>query len=188
MTAYASDQSIAFASLGATGHGRGGAPNDHWELAPAVSPPLTGEAWSSPYEMMADLIPGFSISASEPDQGFSAAIEVRRAVPIDRNAPGPLCVWARRRDGQPMTPATAALVADFVPTSILSALSVPARLVSLDNTIRIGAIRASEWLLLSFRPHVTANDYGHGSVFLWTPDGHLVAVGSQTASIRQAEQ
>lgn len=33
------------------------------------------------------------------------------------------------------------------------------------------------------RPHLAAGGYGHGSVHLWTEDGHLLATASQTAAM-----
>jgi acyl-CoA thioesterase len=54
---------------------------------------------------------------------------------------------------------------------------------SLDNTIRIGAAAETEWILLDMRPNLAVGGYGHGVANVWTEDGRLLAVASQTASM-----
>src|SRR5690606_31044793 len=94
-----------------------------------------------------------------------------------------LCLWARRRDGKPITAAIAAYLADLVPMGISHGLGVIAAGTSLDNTVRIGDFTESEWILLDIRPHFAAGGYGHGTVHVWSEDGRLMASATQTASM-----
>ena len=54
---------------------------------------------------------------------------------------------------------------------------------SLDNAMRFGGATTSEWVLLELDPHLASGGYGHGGLFVWSPDGRLLATGSQTAAL-----
>jgi acyl-CoA thioesterase len=117
--------------------------------------------------------------------GFITVVEMRHA-PVTAHPDagrGRVCLWVRRKDGTPITPALAAYLADMVPMSIARACGVVAGGTSLDNTIRIGSFVESEWVLIDLRPHLAVGDYGHGAAHVWSEDGHLMATASQTASM-----
>ena len=120
------------------------------------------------------------------DVGFTTVIEMRHADQRDHPDPGPgrVCLWVRRRDRGPITPAVAAYIADLVPMSVARAFGVVAMGISLDNTIRIGGFVDTEWVLVDLRPHLAAGDYAHGVAHVWSESGHLMATASQTASMR----
>jgi hypothetical protein len=101
--------------------------------------------------------------------------------------PGRVCPWLRRSDGGPVTPALAGYLADLVPLSIVRGCGVTGAGTSLDNTIRIGAAAETEWILLDLRPNLAVGSYGHGIANVWTEDGHLLAVASQTASLMELD-
>ena len=42
-------------------------------------------------------------------------------------------------------------------------------------------------MLLDLRPHAAVGDYGHGTAHVWSEDGRLMAVASQTASMRHID-
>ncbi|MEZ5180102.1 MAG: thioesterase family protein [Acidimicrobiales bacterium] len=121
--------------------------------------------------------------------GFAVAVDMREPEVIHHPEPGPgrTCLWVRRRDGEAITPAVAAYLADMVPMSICRALGTIALGTSLDNTIRIGSFEPTEWILLDLRPHLALGGYGHGVAHVWSESGHLMATASQTASLRPVD-
>lgn len=187
VTATTDQGHVVFASLGATGPLDQGGIEGSYDRAPVVGTPDDAEPWSSPFSGMAEAA-GIdpSVLAIPPRTGFTEAIELRKAAIIEHPDPGPgrTCVWARRRDGVPITPAVASFVADMVPMSVARAVGRITTGTSLDNTVRVGAFRPSEWILLDLRPHFAAGGYGHGLVHVWDESGALMATASQTASMK----
>lgn len=178
---------VMFASLGATGHLREHGLTGTFEHRPVVTPPLDSEPRGGPFTTMlrnagVDLD---KVPALPRDVGFSAVIEFREPEVIEHPDPGPgrICMWVRRRDGVPVTPATIAFMADMVPLSVAHGCGVVAGGISLDNTIRVGAFEASEWVLVDLRPHLAVGDYGHGAAHIWSESGELLATASQSASM-----
>jgi len=180
------DGGIVFASLGASGHYREAGLTGEFENPPVVEPPEEAEIWKSPFAGLARFAKTeFKIPEILEKVGFSTVMEMREPKILDHPDPGPgrLCLWARRVDREPISPAVAAYMADMVPLSIAHAMGVMAGGTSLDNTIRIGSFPESEWILLDLRPHLAVGDYGHGAVHIWTLEGHLLATASQSASM-----
>lgn len=177
---------VVFASLGATGQYREDGLTGEFENFPAVTVPDESARWTSPFSGLTRFAPA---GATEPpfreNTGFNTVIEVREAEVLEHPdpAPGRLCLWIRRVDHEPITPAIAAYMADMVPLSIAYAFEVIAGGTSLDNTIRIGSFVDSEWILLDLRPHLAVGDYAHGVAHIWSEGGHLMATASQTASM-----
>jgi acyl-CoA thioesterase len=83
-----------------------------------------------------------------------------------------------------MSAATLAILGDYVPFGIGQALGARAGGNSLDNTLRVGTLVASEWVLLDIRIDAIANGFGHGVVHLWAQDGTLLASASQSTMVR----
>jgi acyl-CoA thioesterase len=54
---------------------------------------------------------------------------------------------------------------------------------SLDNSLRVGRLVDTEWVLLELVAHTAEAGFGHGEVRMWAPDATLMAVGSQTAKM-----
>lgn len=182
------DGDVMFASLGATGHHGDGEPAGTFENPPEVQRPEDSQAWRSPFAAMVDRS-GLDVDVPPMPEGvgFPTVIEFR--VPEVRShpdpAPGRTCLWARRRDGVPVTPALVAFIADMVPLSLSAALGVVAVSISLDNSIRIGAFEETEWVLVDLRPHLAVGGYGHGVAHVWSERGHLLATASQSAAMRR---
>ena len=44
---------------------------------------------------------------------------------------------------------------------------------SLDNTLRVGRLVPTEWVLLDIRIHAVANGFAHGHLDMWAEDGTL---------------
>ena len=57
---------------------------------------------------------------------------------------------------------------------------------SLDNTIRVGQLVETEWVLLSMHVQQVANGFGYGRAELWAEDGTLLGEVSQSAVLRSA--
>lgn len=189
VTGTSEDGSTVFASLGATGHPREEGLDGGLERCPRVAGPDDAEPWHSPFTGMARLA-GIEDEPELPTRsGFTQLIEMRSARVIEHpdDGPGRVCLWIRRRDREPLTPAMAAFVADMVPMSVAMAFGVVSGGTSLDNTIRIGDYRESEWMLLDLRPHGAAGDYAHGIAHIWSPEGRWLGTASQTAAMRKID-
>jgi acyl-CoA thioesterase len=162
---------MLFVALGSTATPRAGGFEGQFQQMPPMSEP--GE--SGP----------LSFGPPEGFRGFTAQVEYREARPIGspEGAP-PLALWSRLANGQPFTPATIAFVADMVPGGIARSAGLIGGGTSLDNSLRFGAEPIEvEWVLLELRAQMAAGAHAHGSVSVWSPDGHLLAVGGQSANM-----
>ena len=96
-----------------------------------------------------------------------------------------MAMWARLTDdvrsSPEMTPATLGFLADMVPIACAWACGVAGAGTSFDNSLRIGEAVDTEWVLLDLDAHVAVDGFGHGQVHLWSPDGRMLATGTQSA-------
>lgn len=94
-------------------------------------------------------------------------------------------VWARL-DHVRVTRSYLAYIADFVPSAVVRAVGLVGGGTSLDNSMRFGPPPPEdvEWVLLDSDPYFGDNGFVHGAARLWTRDGRLVAVASQSAIAR----
>ena len=95
---------------------------------------------------------------------------------------GRQAMWARMRD-MPQTRATIGFLADMVPNSVVTAAGRVGAGTSLDNAMRFGPRPETEWILVDFDPYLAAGGYGHGAARLWSTEGVLLGVASQTAAL-----
>ena len=77
-----------------------------------------------------------------------------------------------------------AILGDFVPMAVGQALGVQGGGNSLDNTLRIGRLVPTEWVLLDIHVHMAERGFGHGLVHMYAEDGTLLAVASQSCIVR----
>jgi acyl-CoA thioesterase II len=98
---------------------------------------------------------------------------------------GKFVQWARMKAG-PQTRLTLAYLADFVPSAVLRAAGRNGGGTSLDNSIRFGPTPApgTDWIMIDTDPYLADSGYVHGAARLWSPEGRLLAVASQTAVAR----
>ena len=171
------DGSEVFTAVGATG-----------DTSARVSGTFATMPVVSPVEASAPVTWDFGL---DPAATHFATTEMREAVMkgATEGATAPsMALWARLDNGPPWSPAMLAFVADIVPMSIHRALGrrQPGG-KSLDNSLRVGPPTDSDWILLALYPEAAHNGYGHGSVQLWSPDGALVGVASQSFALRSGE-
>lgn len=83
-----------------------------------------------------------------------------------------------------MSTAKLAIIADWVPSGIGQALGRWAGGNSLDNTLRIHQLRESEWVLCDIQVHGIRRGFGHGMMHIWSEDGALLAMASQSLIVR----
>ena len=80
--------------------------------------------------------------------------------------------------------ATLSILGDFVPMGVGQSLGIRGGGNSLDNTLRIGKLVPTEWVLLDIRIHMVERGFGHGLVHMFAEDGTLMATASQSCIIR----
>ena len=103
--------------------------------------------------------------------------------PVDTG--GRAAYWVRLPGGSHVPDAAElALVGDLVPSAFPSATGKPISGSSLDNTIRLGELVSTEWVLADVHVHAVVNGYGHGIAHLWAEDGTLLGTASQSAFVR----
>lgn len=101
--------------------------------------------------------------------------------------PGRSVLWCRLPDGRrPVTAGDVAFVGDLLMLGLSDALGTPTTANSLDNTIRIVERAPTEWVMLDVRIDATARGYAHAGAHLWTEDGVLLGMATQTLVLRSA--
>jgi acyl-CoA thioesterase len=177
---------VIFNAVGAAATPRADGMHGTGQMMPRVVPPEDGESWGVSREMAADR----ARELNRPVVGHHLVSEHRDAPLLDAEAqrPGRMTVWARfTGDWQTafphMTPAGLGFVADLVPLAVSRACGVDGAGTSLDNSLRIGEPVDSEWVLLDVDAHVAVGGFGHGHVHVWSPDGRLLATGTQSARL-----
>jgi len=154
------------------------------------SVPVEGQ-WASPPDVPGPDDCGPRMPRFPGNQSMMDRLDMRlaNAVGFD-DMPGPgspdgrSALWARIPDVLEMSAATLAILGDYVPFGIGQALGELAGGNSLDNTIRIGRLVPTEWVLLDIRMHAVSRGFGHGDVHLWADDGTLLATASQSTIVR----
>jgi acyl-CoA thioesterase II len=75
-------------------------------------------------------------------------------------------------------------IGDFMPVAFADATGLPFYGNSLDNTVRVGRLVETEWILLATHVQQVANGFGYGRAELWAQDGTLLGEVSQSAVLR----
>jgi acyl-CoA thioesterase II len=163
---------VIFCSIGAAAHPRPDGLTGQYLPMPLVSAPdESGPMAFGP------------ASGEGREMAFTRRLEFRQASYAEEQSAGSLALWARLADIDELTRAGIAYLADMVPPAIARAAGKVGGGFSLDNSLRFADVPSTEWILLDLRGELASNGYGHGSFTAWTPDGTLVATGSQTASM-----
>jgi len=178
---------LVFNAVGSTAAPREGGLAGLGQAMPRVPPPEDCEGWLGP-RRAAGIDAAWSRDALT--IGHHLVSEHREAPLLDASPgrPGHMALWARLHgDLAPsppaLTPAALGFLADMVPIACARACGVAGAGTSLDNSLRVGEPAESEWVLLELDAHVAVGGHGHGHVLLWSPDGRLLATGSQSARL-----
>ena len=168
VTATTGDR-IVFLALGSTARTR----DDAFGAALGSMPNIPGPDECGPWEP-AFPVPAESVAA----RGPFATAEFR----LGTDADGSVMLWARMKECN-QSRMTIAYLGDFVPSAVLRAAGRSGGGTSLDNSIRFGKAPPpeTEWILIDTEPHLADSGYVHGAARLWSADGRLLAVASQTA-------
>jgi acyl-CoA thioesterase-2 len=173
------DDRLLFASIGSAATGR--------------EPGITGVGLSMPDAVA----PEASVVRFHPRGGtwsgdvghhrVSEFLDAPRTDGVER-APGHLAMWARLTDEPSSTAAKLGFLADMgVAHAVCNVAGVAGAGTSLDNSLRVGRLVDSEWVLLDVHGLVAESGYGYGVVHIWSPDGVLLATGSQSVKLRTFE-
>jgi acyl-CoA thioesterase len=170
------DGAEVFTALGATGEPREG-DRRSFERMPSVAEPLDSPVHQPDYEG--------DVARSK----FGATEYRIPAEPEALAATGTHAAWWMRVPGLTATAALLGYVSDVVALGVFAAIDrdqSQTRATSLDNTLRVGAVSDTEWVLVDVRAQSVADGYAHGTSLLWAPDGTLLGVASQTLALRTA--
>jgi acyl-CoA thioesterase-2 len=176
LTARTGDD-VLYSALGATARPRTGPAGD-----------ATGTGPTMPEVPPASSSDNTRWHAESGEVGFGLVSDFR-AVPYPPDPitgaerPGRLAMWARLRGERHNTAASLAFLADMVPIAICHATGKAGGGTSLDNTLRVGRLVESEWVLLDIEGQHASGGYGHGQVHVWSADGQLMATGSQSSPL-----
>lgn len=172
VSAHVGDQEL-FCALGATSEPKAAALAGTFATFPDVPPPDECEQYRFP------IPPAMRVTPASIEQRMEMRV-VRDAG--QRRAASGLRYWVRS-PGRRVTPALLGFLADMIPSAVVHALGHMGGGTSLDNTLRLGHPADTEWVLLELEPHVARGGTGTGTGLLWAPDGTLLAVASQSASL-----
>jgi len=164
LTATVGDR-VVLAAIGATGEDRGGLTAQFGDMPDAPMPDENG-TW-------------------KPNVPFPIPRDVPSWLTICelRDVPGPRhLLWARMKD-MPLTRAALGFLADMVPSAVVRAAGHVGGGTSLDNAMRFGPVPESDWMLIDFDPYQVSGGYAHGAARLWSSEGTLLGVASQTATM-----
>ena len=123
---------------------------------------------------------------------LDSRIEQRWALPLGAKEPteiepGRIAVWSRMPELLEPSAATFAVLGDYVPMGISFIQQGKAGSTSLDNTLRVIDLVPSDWYLLDIRVDAIASGFGHGVIHIWSEDGILCAIVSQSRIVRSRE-
>ena len=98
---------------------------------------------------------------------------------------GSFAVWVKRTDGAMIENiGDLTYIGDFLPIGFAEAMGQPYVGNSLDNTVRVGKLVSTPWVLLSINIQQVSRGFGYGRAELWAQDGTLLAETSQSAILR----
>jgi acyl-CoA thioesterase-2 len=97
---------------------------------------------------------------------------------------GRCAVWTRMPDLLGVSAPALGILGDYVPLGLGAALDTEITSNSLDNTLRVGNVVDTEWVLIDIQVEMVARGFGHGEVYLWSEDRTLLATASQSAMVR----
>jgi len=103
---------------------------------------------------------------------------------IMREPNGRCAVWISMPGGIPGSASALALIGDEVSTGTSAVLEPDMQAPSIDNTLRVVSPKKCDWVLADVELRAAANGFAHGIVNLWSPDGVLLGIATQTGALR----
>lgn len=156
---------LVFSGIGATGVSKQNDLFAQFGEMPAVPNPDECPPWR----------PGVVAERADKQMGWLLLCEIREA-----GDPGRM--WMRLND-RPLSRAAISFLADVVPSGVVRAAGRMGAGTSLDNSVRFGPEPEGEWVLIDVDPLLISDGYVHGAARLWSREGTLLGVASQTASL-----
>ena len=92
--------------------------------------------------------------------------------------------WARLPGHLEPSAATLAVIGDYVSGALSQPIGRRILGRSLDNTLRVVQLVPTEWVLCDIHVHALHHGFGHGEAYLFAEDGTLLAIASQSNSVR----
>jgi acyl-CoA thioesterase len=93
-------------------------------------------------------------------------------------------LWARIPSHLDPSAATLAIFGDYVSGGAANPLGRRTMGRSLDNTIRVASLERTEWVLCDIQMHALAGGFSQGVAFLWSDQGTLLGVASQSIATK----
>ncbi len=104
----------------------------------------------------------------------------------DPTSTGRVALWARVPElGEATSPLTLALLADTMMMGVSRVLGRQLAGNSLDNTLRVVDLLPTDWVLVEHRTEAVGDGFASATTLLWTREGELLCVASQTARLRE---
>jgi acyl-CoA thioesterase-2 len=103
---------------------------------------------------------------------------------FDGPGDGRLTFWVRPRDQVRTDACLIAIVADFVSDALSDAVGRYVHASSIDNTLRLGPIEDSDWLICDVTIEALHGGVGHGSMRIFSETGRLLALASTSLIVR----
>jgi acyl-CoA thioesterase len=97
---------------------------------------------------------------------------------------GRMLLWIRPRKAPPRDTGSLAVIADYLPSAVCHALGKFVYATSLDNTLRMIKLAQTEWILCDMHIVAAHGGFAHGSLRMFSFEGELMAVGSQSMILR----
>jgi acyl-CoA thioesterase II len=97
---------------------------------------------------------------------------------------GSSAIWAKIPGHADPSAATLAIFGDIVSGGVIQLTGQPTMGRSLDNTLRVATLVATEWVLLEINMHALVNGFAQGTGFLWSQSGTLLASASQSIAAK----
>lgn len=157
-------------------------PEAVWCAPPSVPP---AEA-CPPYEFL---------DAGEGHMGDYTELRLARGRQLGELGPGAprgdgrFAMWVRCWKGEhAVSVADLAFIGDYMPLGFADAIGADWAGNSLDNTIRVGHLATTGWVLLATQVQQVANGFGYGRAELWAQDGTLLGEVSQSVVMRRRDR
>ena len=97
---------------------------------------------------------------------------------------GRMSFWVRSLEDHVPDPSLLAVFADFAPAGVAAAFGRAGGGNSIDNTLRILGQPTTPWILCDIQIAGSSRGVAHGAINLFSEDGRLVAIGTQSVIIR----